>query len=160
EVICDAGYDGEYGTIRLFQPEELRRRAVVGLLFEDTPSPPRTPEPTNALVPREPETPLDTTPRKSPNLVADGSALAPPDRVGSAILSALDPDQRAAAEITEGALLIIAGPGTGKTRTLTHRIAHLVADLGVPPEQCLAITFTRRAADEMKDRLLALLGPQ
>src|SRR5690606_28198533 len=64
--------------------------------------------------------------------------------------------QRAAAEITEGPLLIIAGPGTGKTRTLTHRIAHLVTACGVPAEQCLAITFTRRAAEEMAERLAAL----
>ncbi|WP_275936223.1 UvrD-helicase domain-containing protein, partial [Sorangium cellulosum] len=77
---------------------------------------------------------------------------------GPALLDALDPEQRAAAELTEGALLLLAGPGTGKTRTLTHRIAHLVVDLGVPPEQCLAITFTRRAADEMRERLVALLG--
>ena len=59
-------------------------------------------------------------------------------------------------EIADGPLLIIAGPGTGKTRTLTHRIAHLVADRGVPAEQCLAITFTRRAAEEMAERLAAL----
>ena len=52
-----------------------------------------------------------------------------------------------------GPLLIVAGPGTGKTRTLTHRIAYLCAELDVYPEQCLAITFTRRAAEEMRDRL-------
>ena len=52
----------------------------------------------------------------------------------------------------------MAGPGTGKTRTLTHRIAYLCAELGVFPEHCLAITFTRRAAEELRDRLDALLG--
>lgn len=56
-------------------------------------------------------------------------------------------------------MLIVAGPGTGKTRTLTHRIAYLCADLGVYPEQCLAITFTRRAAQEMRERLDTLIGP-
>ena len=76
---------------------------------------------------------------------------------GSAILTQLDPDQRAAAETVRGPLLIVAGPGTGKTRTLTHRIAHLVADHGISPEQCLAITFSRRAAQEMKERLAQLL---
>ncbi len=54
--------------------------------------------------------------------------------------------------------MIIAGPGTGKTRTLTHRLAHLVVDHGAEPEQCLAITFTRRAAGEMVERLDHLLG--
>jgi superfamily I DNA/RNA helicase len=58
----------------------------------------------------------------------------------------------------EGPLLIVAGPGTGKTRALTHRIAHLVAERGVPPGRCLAITFTRRAAEELRQRLGALLG--
>jgi superfamily I DNA/RNA helicase len=73
------------------------------------------------------------------------------------ILDQLDPEQRAAAETVHGPLLIVAGPGTGKTRTLTHRIAHLVADHGVAPEQCLAITFSRRAAGEMTERLVRLL---
>jgi DNA helicase-2/ATP-dependent DNA helicase PcrA len=59
--------------------------------------------------------------------------------------------------MVHGPLLIIAGPGSGKTRTLTHRIAHLVADEGVAPESCLAITFTRRATAEMKERLTKLL---
>jgi DNA helicase-2/ATP-dependent DNA helicase PcrA len=88
---------------------------------------------------------------------ADGRAGEGGDEPTSARLAALDPDQRRAAACVEGPLLIIAGPGTGKTRTLTHRIAHLVADCGVPPEACLAITFTNRAAEEMRERLHALL---
>jgi DNA helicase-2/ATP-dependent DNA helicase PcrA len=74
------------------------------------------------------------------------------------MLAGLDSDQRAAAEIVDGPLLIVAGPGTGKTRTLTHRIAHLIADHGIAPEACLAITFTRRAAGEMRERLASLLS--
>lgn len=70
---------------------------------------------------------------------------------------ALDPDQQAAAEAPDGPLLVVAGPGTGKTRTLTHRIAHLISGRGVAPEQCLAVTFSRRAAAEMQERLAALL---
>ena len=54
-------------------------------------------------------------------------------------------------------VLIVAGPGSGKTRTLTYRMAHLIAERGVPPSACLAITFTRRAAAEMRERLAALL---
>jgi len=86
------------------------------------------------------------------NVTANMAAASPQER----LLSGLDPDQRAAAQVREGPLLIVAGPGTGKTRTLTHRIAWLV-ESGVPPEQCLAITFTRRAADELRERLAALL---
>uniref|UniRef100_UPI000623F729 ATP-dependent helicase n=1 Tax=Allosalinactinospora lopnorensis TaxID=1352348 RepID=UPI000623F729 len=74
------------------------------------------------------------------------------------VLAGLDPDQRAAAEVPGGPLLIVAGPGTGKTRTVTHRIAHLVLERDVPARQCLAITFTRRAAEEMTERLHALVG--
>jgi DNA helicase-2/ATP-dependent DNA helicase PcrA len=72
-------------------------------------------------------------------------------------LAGLDPEQRAAAEVVAGPLLIIAGPGTGKTRTLTHRIAHLITKHGVAPERILAVTFTYRAANEMKERLQKLL---
>ncbi|GAB3950031.1 hypothetical protein GCM10027614_49790 [Micromonospora vulcania] len=67
--------------------------------------------------------------------------------------------QRVAASAPGGPLLIVAGPGTGKTRTLTHRIAYLCAELNVFPEHCLAITFTRRAAEELRHRLDGLLGP-
>src|SRR2546421_179189 len=67
--------------------------------------------------------------------------------------------QRVAAAAPGGPLLIVAGPGTGKTRTLTHRIAYLCAELDVYPEECLAITFTRRAAEELRQRLEGLLGP-
>ena len=72
-------------------------------------------------------------------------------------LAELDPEQRAAAEAA-APLMIIAGPGSGKTRTLTHRIAAAIASQQVRPEQCLALTFTRRAAEEMRQRLAALLG--
>ena len=71
------------------------------------------------------------------------------------MLDGLDQDQRAAA-MAGAPLLIIAGPGTGKTRTLTHRIAYQVTELGLPARQFLAITFTRRAAQEMRDRLSGL----
>ena len=73
------------------------------------------------------------------------------------LLDGLDPQQRAAAT-ADGPLLIIAGPGSGKTRTLTYRIAHQITDRGVPAGNFLAITFTRRAAQEMQDRLAAT-GP-
>jgi len=64
---------------------------------------------------------------------------------------------RAAAEAIDGPVLIIAGPGTGKTRTLTHRLAHLIADCGAAPEACLTLTFSRRAAGEMVERLVVAL---
>ena len=76
--------------------------------------------------------------------------LAGMEEVGTGLLDRLDAMQRVAASAPGGPLLIVAGPGTGKTRTLTHRIAYLCAELDVYPEQCLAITFTRRAAEELR----------
>src|SRR5690606_4836167 len=70
----------------------------------------------------------------------------------------LDEDQRAAVAAGPEPLLVLAGPGTGKTRVLTHRIAHLIERGGVPPAEILAVTFTRRAAGELRERLEALLG--
>jgi superfamily I DNA/RNA helicase len=78
-----------------------------------------------------------------------------PEPVGAGVLDGLDDEQRAAAA-TPGPVLVVAGPGTGKTRTLTHRIAHRVAERGADPRSCLAITFTRRAAGELAERLAAL----
>jgi DNA helicase-2/ATP-dependent DNA helicase PcrA len=145
QVIRESGYDGEYGVIRLFADDELKRLTLGGLLF-DAPlarrkkaeaAPPTaaaaSPEPLDASAPRE-------------------------HAVGESLLAELDPNQRRAAGTIAGPLLIIAGPGSGKTRTLTHRIAHLIAERGVAAENCLAITFTRRAAEEMRERLAHLLG--
>ncbi|MCA1702098.1 MAG: ATP-dependent helicase, partial [Actinobacteria bacterium] len=152
-----------YGVIRLFKPGELTRiRAVAApALFDDALFGACEP----ASAPPERTSPA----RREPDL-AGSNQLGPapaaetppsPHRAGGAtgsVLDGLDPEQRAAVEITQGPLLIIAGPGTGKTRTLTHRIAHLVTADGVAPQHCLAITFTRRAAEEMAQRLAALLA--
>ena len=168
-VIRQAGYDGEYGVIRLFEEGELDRLRRGDLLF-DAPQRRRirvknkaAPEVTETQEPRHAPAP----PPDPPPQAGECKSISPPPLAGegrersgrTGVLAALDADQARAAEAADGPLIVMAGPGSGKTRMLTHRLAHLVLERGVPAAACLAVTFTRRAAGELQDRLAALLPP-
>ncbi len=141
-VLREAGYDGEYGVIRLFEQHEIGGSGT-SLLFEVR----------NAAAPQ-------SAPAASESVAREAS---PPEHAAPsgnpALLAVLDPEQRQAAE-APGPLLVIAGPGTGKTRVLAHRVAHLIASGGLAPGECLALTFSRRASAELAERLEALLPGQ
>ena len=176
DVVAVAGYDGEYGVIKLFDEDEPDASLQLGLFGKERGSLGKAGEARDDdrvhvadsfEILQEPAPTLDQHPvlesgegeqAKAPAITAEGSQLAisaqPP------YLQSLNDQQRAAVLTTDRALLIVAGPGTGKTRTLTARIAYLILEQGVVPESILAITFTNKAAGEMAGRLAGMLGEE
>jgi DNA helicase II / ATP-dependent DNA helicase PcrA len=176
EVRAEGGYDGEYGVIKLlddYGQDKAHGAPQIRLLEVD-----------EAATLREPATPLGqavaaaqeaawaqedlfavpavlaeypaTLPQATATAGDANPALAPAS--GEDWLARLNPEQREAALYTAGPLIIVAGPGTGKTRTLTVRIAHLLQAGLASPQSILAITFTNKAAAEMAARLAGLVG--
>jgi DNA helicase-2/ATP-dependent DNA helicase PcrA len=145
KVICEEGYDGEYGTIHLFDPSEISALSgQIGLFCE-------TPEKS----PRKSERPPLEKIRSRKTVPAPAEEKR---QISDPILGPLNAEQKQAVLYQGGHLLIVAGPGTGKTMTLTHRIAYQIHSGQAQPEQVLALTFTNKAAREMAKRLAALLS--
>lgn len=139
KVIKHAGYDGEYGVIKLFEDDELVKKNFVNLKLDI--------EIPQQEVNKLPETPMFSTSANSNKNIVKNVCAEKSSNYG------LDKFQQQAVESAHNQLLIIAGPGSGKTTVLTQRIAHLISDKNIAPQNCLAITFTRKAAQEMRERL-------
>ncbi|UCB50121.1 MAG: UvrD-helicase domain-containing protein, partial [Deltaproteobacteria bacterium] len=147
QVIREEGYDGEYGTIRLF--EEAERDALVGqcALFHA----PKREKPGLKKEFRD-----EGVAKKKKETPQHPDHTLPSDP----ILGPLNPEQREAVLHYGSHLIVVAGPGTGKTMTLSHRIAHLIQSGHASPSQVLALTFTNKAAREMEERISNLLPEQ
>lgn len=137
KVNPQGGYDGEYGVIKIFKEGELA--ALIGQMnFFGA-------EAVDKTIKRESRE--ITVQEKAPTYSAEPS------------LPSLNAEQ-AAVCATEGAVVVTAGPGTGKTQTLIHWIAHCIRERNARPQEVLAVTFTNKAADEMRERLASLLNDQ
>ena len=143
-VIKHAGYDGEYGVIRLFEENELVKKNFVNLKF-DIDLPAASVKPAGHYAVSHKEFNLTKTAWQ-------------PEEIEKVKTYSPDEFQQSAIENSNSRLLIVAGPGSGKTTVLTRRIAHMINENNTAPENCLAITFTRRAAGEMRERLQKLLS--
>lgn len=144
KVIKHAGYDGEYGVIRLFEDSELVKKNFVNLKLDID----------------IPQDDVKTLLEKSAiNIIANTNSNDC-EKVNEEkhVKHGLDEFQQSAVVNEKNQLLIVAGPGSGKTTVLTQRIVHLINDKNIAPQNCLAITFTRKAAQEMRERLAKLLN--
>ena len=144
EMDIHPGHDGQYGIVRVFKEGERAEIEAGGTLFGES-------------LAVEDEKPEDPEPMVAES---EGSFELKAEEPAEAVdpFDALNPAQRDAVTGEQGPVVVVAGPGTGKTHTLTCRVAHLVKERGVPPPQVLAVTFTNKAADEMRERLTKMLG--
>jgi len=144
KVIREAGYDGEYGVIRLFHKGEMADVSGQKSLF-------------SVRVDRTVGNRRPLTAKGQRVNIPTGTAGREKVSFSDTVIAALNPEQKDAVMYSGGHLLIVAGPGTGKTMTLTHRIVHLIRSNTAKPEQILALTFTNKATGEMRDRIYSLL---
>jgi PHP family Zn ribbon phosphoesterase len=143
EVSIKAGFDGEYGTVQLFNPGERDRFSGQETFFSaDTAGSRKNPDRMAERFPKDgvPKSSMSETPPIRPSLLND--------------------EQLEALNTVDRAVIVQAGPGTGKTLTLTNRISNLINQRLAKPEEITAVTFTRKAAGEIRERLGRLISPK
>jgi superfamily I DNA/RNA helicase len=154
KIYVNPGYDGEYGKVKIFTDYERQKilgqqslfAVPAGVASEEKKAYQKPAISRKTAAP----SPADQQKAAQPNLPKTGET--------GSILGQLNNNQRRAVEHPCGPLMIVAGPGTGKTRTLTHRIAYLIRQRNIAPQNILAVTFTNKAAEEMRVRLQDLFG--
>ncbi len=157
QVIRQEGYDGEYGVIRLFDEREKDELVGQKALFQ-LPKKTERKRPVRWVERSETHAEVDSDLKRGQThrKTRQTEALAEQELLDP-ILDPLNPAQREAVLHDGSHLLIVAGPGTGKTMTLAHRIAFLIRSELASPNQILALTFTNKAAREMRERIAALI---
>ena len=144
QVRVNSGFDGQYGTVEIFTDDERDRLMGQNALF---------------IMPATPNEP-DQKNYNEKSKIYSYQTVQPISVSKGYFPTGLNPEQTRAVNHGAGPVMIVAGPGTGKTLTLTRRIAHMVTDRGVLPDQILAVTFTNKAAREMTERMDRLMpGP-
>ena len=161
QISLSPGYDGLFGSIKLFEPGEREKLMGQSSLFSNEKTaikPPRQKNFSNISNLRT--KPSDSNKNnKEKGLFRRDSNSKLSNKVSNSVFDILNDEQRQAVTLKKGPAIIVAGPGTGKTYTLTRRIAFLINQKKIPAEKILAITFTNKAAEEMQRRLNKLLGP-
>ena len=156
KVTIKPGFDGEYGTISIFSPEDRIGKMTQKALFarhDETPCILSKPPPSDS---RKKKGNKNKKSSSSQELCKNKESIFTAIE-GSSGMDHLNLSQLQSVQASSGPVLVIAGPGTGKTRTLAFRILHLIKERGIRPEEILAITFTNKAAKEMSQRLDSIL---